>query len=54
MSRSSYRCEDCGHDFESTGYPPEIEDSPLACPVCGGLDIQVLDESESDTESEAA
>ena len=39
-----YRCEDCGHEFD---FVPDIEDSPLACPECDGLDIQLVETPES-------
>jgi predicted Zn-ribbon and HTH transcriptional regulator len=37
-----YRCEDCGFEFEKSDLIPEIEDSPLACPACDGLDIELV------------
>lgn len=46
MNQPFYRCEDCGHEFQRSGFPPDIEESPLACPACGGLDIQLVDGSE--------
>jgi putative FmdB family regulatory protein len=38
-----FRCEDCGHEFEKTEFVPDIEDEIVACPQCGGLDIQLVD-----------
>jgi putative FmdB family regulatory protein len=37
-----FECEDCGCQFEELRV--EIEDEPLSCPACGGLDIQPLSE----------
>ena len=37
-----FECEDCGEEFEELRL--EIEDEPLSCPACGGLDIQLLSE----------
>ena len=45
MKRLYYQCEDCGHEFQDAGFPPDIEDGPLACPSCGGMDIQLLEKS---------
>lgn len=42
MSAARYLCEDCGHEFEMVA--PDIEEGPLACPECGGLDIQLVEE----------
>jgi putative FmdB family regulatory protein len=47
MTVQHFKCEDCGHEFEQL--LPEIEDEPLVCPNCGGLDVQLLGE-EPDTE----
>jgi putative FmdB family regulatory protein len=44
MKTPYYRCEDCGHEFEKPDFGPEIEDSPVACPECDGLDIQLVEE----------
>lgn len=38
-----YHCEDCGHEFEKTAFLADIEDSPLACPECGGLDLELVE-----------
>ena len=39
-----FRCEDCGHEFAKTGFMPDVEDDDIVeCPVCGGLDIQLVD-----------
>jgi len=46
MASREYKCEDCGCEFVEL--MPEVEDSPLACPECGGLDIQRLDERTTD------
>ena len=37
MDGHTYTCEDCGFTFVEI--LSEIEDAPLACPRCGGLDI---------------
>ena len=34
-------CEDCGGDFEQTF---DCDDFPLACPYCGGLNLQLVAE----------
>ena len=54
MKTPYYRCEDCGHEFERPDYGPDIEESPLSCPACDGLDIQLVEESTSAAETEAA
>jgi putative FmdB family regulatory protein len=42
-----YRCEDCSTEFDEMEV--DIEDEPLSCPNCGGMDIQLLGEDgESD------
>ena len=53
METPFYRCEDCGHEFERPDLGPEIEDSPLACPVCDGLDIQLVESPESSSHEAA-
>lgn len=46
MTVVRYKCEDCGHEFEELR--ADVEEGPLACPNCGGLDIQLLvEEGES-------
>jgi rubrerythrin len=45
MKTPYYRCEDCGHEFETPDFGPDIEESPLTCPVCDGLDIQLVERS---------
>jgi putative FmdB family regulatory protein len=42
-----YQCEDCGHEFEKTDFLADVEDSPLACPACGGLDLGLVEQPES-------
>jgi len=42
-----YHCEDCGHEFEKTDLLDDVEDSPLACPECGGLDLGLVEQAES-------
>jgi putative FmdB family regulatory protein len=37
-----FRCEDCGHEFPKTELQPDLEEEPVVCPNCGGLDIQLL------------
>lgn len=49
-----FRCEDCGHEFPKTGFLPDIEDELLSCPECGGLDIQLIERSESGEARDAA
>jgi len=41
-----YRCEDCGNDFDEMEV--DIEDEPLSCPNCGGMDIQLLGQDEGE------
>jgi DNA-directed RNA polymerase subunit RPC12/RpoP len=38
-----YKCEDCGNEFPRTSFTPDVEDDLLACPACGGLDIQLVE-----------
>jgi len=54
MKMPYYRCEDCGYEFEKSAFLPDIEESPLACPACDGLDIQLMEESTSTLGSEPA
>ncbi len=42
MNVPFYRCEDCGHEFDKTELLPDVEDDLVACPECGGLDIQLV------------
>ena len=44
MDTPYYLCEDCGHQFEKTAFLPDVEDDLVACPACGGLDIQLVEE----------
>jgi hypothetical protein len=53
MNKPFYRCEDCGHEFQQSGFPPDIEESSLAYPPCGALDIQLVDGLESTSGAEA-
>jgi putative FmdB family regulatory protein len=53
VKRPFYRCEDCGHEFEQFGFPPDIEESPLACPACGGLDIELVEERGPTSDADA-
>jgi len=48
-----YRCEDCGHEFEKTDFFADVEDSPLACPACGGLDLGLVEQPQSVEVSDA-
>ena len=49
-----FRCEDCGHEFAKTGFMPDVEDDDIVeCPVCGGLDIQLVDEVRADDTRDA-
>jgi putative FmdB family regulatory protein len=43
MDGHTYACEDCGVTFVEL--LPEIEDAPLVCPECGGLDIGLASEA---------
>jgi putative FmdB family regulatory protein len=45
MSVKHFRCEDCGHEFDELEV--DIEEEPLACPDCGGLDVGLLSEAEA-------
>ena len=38
-----FRCEDCGHEFEKTAFLPDVVDALVSCPVCSGLDIQLVE-----------
>jgi putative FmdB family regulatory protein len=49
-----FTCEDCGHEFEKTEFLPDIEDALVSCPVCGGWDIQLVQEPVKDDRSQAA
>jgi putative FmdB family regulatory protein len=42
MDTPYFLCEDCGHRFEKTAFLPDVEDDLVACPACGGLDIQLV------------
>jgi putative FmdB family regulatory protein len=44
MDTPYYTCEDCGRTFEKTELLPDVEDDPMTCPECGGLDIQLTEE----------
>ncbi len=35
-------CEDCGYEFAMTELVRDIEEDPVACPECGGLDIELV------------
>jgi putative FmdB family regulatory protein len=37
-----FRCEDCGHEFPKTRLQPDLEEEPVICPNCGGVDIQLV------------
>jgi len=41
-----YKCEDCGAVFEEVEL--DLEDEPLVCPKCQGMDLQLLEEPVSD------
>jgi predicted Zn-ribbon and HTH transcriptional regulator len=47
MTGHHYMCEDCGYVFDEVIV--DIEEGPLACPECEGLDIQLLKETEPDS-----
>jgi predicted Zn-ribbon and HTH transcriptional regulator len=44
MTTKQFTCEDCGFEFEESDL--DIDDEPLACPNCGGLDIQLVGETQ--------
>ena len=44
MAIKRFKCEDCGFEFQEVDL--DIDDEPLACPSCGGLDLQLLGEAE--------
>jgi nucleotide-binding universal stress UspA family protein len=46
MAAQTFKCEKCGRQSELLLL--EIEDEPLACPYCGGLDMQLLAEEETE------
>lgn len=54
MKTPYYKCEDCGLEFEQPDFGPDIEESPLSCPACAGLDIQLVEEPEAPADTEAA
>ncbi len=41
--KEHFRCEDCGHEFPKTRLQPDLEDEPVVCPACGGMDIQLVE-----------
>ncbi len=43
MSTPYFICEDGGQHFEKTEFVPDVEDALVACPVCGGMDIQLVE-----------
>ena len=46
-----YLCEDCGHRFVQTEFLPDVEDELLPCPLCGGLDLQLIERLEPLTQA---
>lgn len=44
MSVKHFHCEDCDHEFDELEV--DIEEEPLACPKCGGLDLQLVSEAD--------
>jgi putative FmdB family regulatory protein len=54
MDLPYYRCEDCGHEFAKTELTLDVEDEPLSCPVCGGLDIALVETGEAGGAGRAA
>jgi Zn finger protein HypA/HybF involved in hydrogenase expression len=42
VAAKQFKCEDCGFEFEEVYL--DIDDRPLACPNCDGLDIQLIGE----------
>ena len=50
-----YVCEDCGHEFKKTKFMPDIEDEDVPeCPVCGGVDLQLVEKPEAASDVNAA
>jgi putative FmdB family regulatory protein len=47
MDTPYYRCEDCGATFTKTDLLPDVEEDLLSCPECGGLDIALVEHSET-------
>jgi hypothetical protein len=45
MTSHDFTCEDRGCVFIEL--MPDIQDAPLACPECGGLDIQLVGERQT-------
>ncbi len=45
MVEKHFQCEDCGEEFDELDL--DIEEEPLVCPNCGGLDIQLVSETEA-------
>jgi len=43
METAHYVCEDCGYEFAKSELFPDIEDAEVACPNCGGIELQVVD-----------
>jgi Zn finger protein HypA/HybF involved in hydrogenase expression len=43
MDTPYFKCEDCGHEFEKTEFLPDVEDAIVSCPICDGLDIQLVE-----------
>ena len=41
-----YRCEDCGAVFEEVEL--DLDEEPLVCPKCEGMDLQLVEEKVSD------
>ena len=39
-----YSCEDCGATFKKTELLRDLEEDPISCPECGGLDIGLVEE----------
>jgi len=54
MNAPYYQCEDCGFEFEKSEFLADVEEYPLACPACDGLDIQLVEGLASTPDTEAA
>lgn len=54
MNTPYFKCEDCGHEFEKTEFLPDVEDALVSCPICEGLDIQLVEEPSAEQAKRAA
>jgi putative FmdB family regulatory protein len=54
MNPPYFKCEDCGHEFEKSAFLPDVEDALVSCPMCEGLDIQLVEEPAEEPTTQAA